>query len=149
MKKTFSLILGVYFLVSCTATEKAIKIYPTKQADELTLEVDPTIRINGFIIYHHIPESILKAEFTNNNNNPIWIIETKHPRFGANGFKYGKLSKEYKQLFPENNKLPKELEKGEKYILLLTTEKASYRKEFIFIESSIKITDLDKVSKEN
>lgn len=145
MKRTFFLLLGIYFLIGCTTTEKAIKIYPAKQVDKLTLEVDPTIRINGFIIYLHIPESILKAKFTDNNNNPIWIIETKHSRFGANGFKFGKLSKEYKQLFPENNELPKELEKEKRYILLLTTEKATYRKGFIFDENVIKITDEDKI----
>lgn len=108
--------------------------------------IDPTVKTMGFIIYIHIPESIIKAEFLDKNNNPVWIIEGKHTPIGSNGFEFGKLNKEYNQLFPHDNKLPEKLIQEEKYILILTTEKAIYRKEFIFIESSIKITNKDKIS---
>lgn len=149
MKQTL-LVIIVILLFSCSVKKK-ILISENGITKDLSMYIDPTIKKGGIGLYLispfgiqiQIPELIKRLKVFDENNALLWEIEYKNPESGGHGILYGKLNKkEYIQIFPKSE-IPKSLMKNQIYSIILTTEKAEYKKQFIFQESEIKITNND------
>jgi len=149
----FLSIIVTVIISSCTV-EKTIYIHPDKKTNELTFYLNPAVKKGGIGLYIitplginvEIPELIKRLKVFNSEDNLLWEVEYKNLEFGGHGIKYGIHNpKEYIQKYPKDTE-PEKLVRGELYYVILKTEKAEYKRKFLFQEADIKITNNDLIN---
>lgn len=149
MNKIIPTILLVLILSSCSIPQK-IGIYEKRKTDELRLTLDMNNKRCDFGVAFIAPislaisfgEAIIELRIVDEGEQTKWEINADE-KHAITSITYGKLSNNYVQTNPEDNQPPEKLIIGETYKAIITTEKYSYEKTFIFQQGETYITRLD------
>lgn len=153
MNKIIPTTLIVLIISSCSVPQK-IGIYEKRKSDELRLTFDMSNKKGDFGVVLIAPitltfsfgEGITEARIVDEGEQTKWEINAD-VNHAITTITYGKLRRNYVQIYPEDNQPPEKLTIGETYKAIIKTDKYRYEKTFIFQQGETYMTKSDKFDK--